>query len=59
MSNLILILVGLFIALALVIKITERHGKPVSTEQQGKFSRIIIILIVIMAIAHLIQNVWS
>ena len=43
--NLILILVGLFAALAIVVKITEKKGKPLDPEQQQRYSKIIMVLV--------------
>ena len=42
---LILILVGLFAALAIVVKITEKKGKPLDAEQQQRYSKIIMVLV--------------
>ena len=54
--NLISILVVLFITLFVVIKVTERHSKPLTVEQQGKLAKIAMVLIVIMLIAGLIRS---
>lgn len=54
--NLISILVLLFIALFVVVKLTERHGKPLTHEQQGKLSKIAMVLIFVMLIAALIKG---
>ncbi len=43
--NLILILVALFAALAIVVKITEKKGKPLDAEQQQRYSKIIMVLV--------------
>lgn len=43
--NLVLILVGLFAALAIVVKITEKKGKPLDAEQQQRYSKIIMVLV--------------
>ncbi len=55
MGNLLLIIVVLFAVLALVVKLTEKHAKPMGNEQQSKFSRIIIILILILSVGRLLQ----
>ena len=54
--NLISILVLLFIALFVVVKLTERHGKPLTHEQQGKLSKIAMVLIFVMLMAALIKG---
>lgn len=54
--NLISILVLLFVTLFIVVKLTERHGRPLTTEQQGKLSKIAMVLIVVMLIATLIKS---
>ena len=54
--NLISILVLLFITLFIVVKLTERHGKPLTAEQQGKLSKIAMVLIAVMLIATLIKS---
>ena len=54
--NLISILVVLFIALFIVVKLTERHGKVLTAEQQSKLSKIAIVLIGIMLVAALVKN---
>ena len=54
--NLISILVVLFITLFVVVKVTERHSKPLTTEQQGKLAKIAMVLIAVMLIAGLISG---
>ena len=54
--NLISILVVLFITLFVVVKVTERHSKPLTAEQQGKLAKIAMVLIFIMLIAALIRS---
>ncbi|WP_020584981.1 hypothetical protein [Endozoicomonas elysicola] len=54
--NLISILVLLFITLFIVVKLTERHGKSLTSEQQSKLSKIAMVLIFVMLIAALIKN---
>ncbi|WP_257296559.1 hypothetical protein [Endozoicomonas sp. YOMI1] len=54
--NLISILVLLFITLFVVVKLTERHGKPLTNEQQGKLAKIAMVLIVVMLVAALIKS---
>ncbi len=55
MGALLTILLVLFVALAIVVKITEKYGKPMEPEQQSKLWRILIILIFISLFARLIQ----
>ncbi|MFK0571522.1 hypothetical protein [Endozoicomonas sp.] len=54
--NLISILVLLFITLFIVVKLTERHSKALTNEQQGKLAKIAMVLIFVMLIAALIKN---
>ena len=54
--NLISILVLLFITLFIVVKLTEHHGKSLTSEQQSKLSKIAMVLIFVMLIAALIKN---
>ena len=54
--NLISILVVLFITLFVVVKVTERHGKALTAEQQGKLAKVAMALIFIMLIAGLIRS---
>ncbi len=54
--NLISILVVLFIALFIVVKLTERHGKALTAEQQNKLSKIAIVLMCIMLVAAIIKK---
>ncbi len=54
--NLISILVILFIVLFVVVKLTERYGKSLTVEQQGKLAKTAMVLIAIMLIAGLIRS---
>ncbi|WP_299732705.1 hypothetical protein [uncultured Endozoicomonas sp.] len=54
--KLISILVILFISLFVVVKLTEKHGKPMTAEQQSKLSRIAMVLIFVMIVAGLIKS---
>ena len=57
--TLFIILGVLFAVLAVVVYFTERHGKPMSAEQQSKLSRISIILIFVLLVAGLIKAMVS
>ena len=54
MESLLIILVCLFAALFVVVKLTEKHGKPLEPEQQSKLSRIFIVLLVVLIVARAI-----
>ncbi|MEE8057554.1 MAG: hypothetical protein V3T17_06935 [Pseudomonadales bacterium] len=56
MGSLLLIILILFAVLALVVKVTEKHAKPLDNVQQSKISGIIIILILVMLVGRLIQH---
>jgi hypothetical protein len=43
--NLLIILVVLFAALALIVKLTEGRAKPLDPEQQQRYSKIIMVLV--------------
>lgn len=54
--NLILILVVLFAALAVVVKLTEKHGKPLDAEQQQRYSKVIMVLVFVSLIGAMIKQ---
>lgn len=54
--NLILILVVLFAALAVVVKITEKKGKPLDPEMQQRYSKIIMILVFLTLIGAMFKQ---
>lgn len=54
--TLLIILAVLFAAVALMVVLGERFGKPIETEQQSKYSKIITILIVVLLVSVLIKN---
>ena len=56
MGNLLLILGVLFVALFIVVKLTERYAKPVDEQQQAKMSRIAMILIMLVLVLGLIRH---
>lgn len=45
MTNLFLILLCLFAALAIVVKVAERYGKPLEPEESQRMSKILWVLI--------------
>ena len=54
--ELIIILGVLFLAVALMVTLVERYGKPMDEQQQSKYSKIIPILVFIMLAAALIKQ---
>jgi uncharacterized membrane protein required for colicin V production len=57
MENLLLILLGLFAALFLVVKLTEKFGTPMEPQEQMKMSRWAMILLAILLVGSLLR-VW-
>ncbi|MCP3907542.1 MAG: hypothetical protein GY712_05945 [Oceanicoccus sp.] len=55
MGNLLLVLGVLFAALFIVVKLTERHAKPVDEQQQAKMSRIAMVSIMLLLVLGLIR----
>lgn len=58
MPAIVQILIILAIAIAGVLMITSRTGKPLSEEDQAKYGKIIYILVPIVAIAATIRFVF-
>ncbi|ARN74957.1 hypothetical protein [Oceanicoccus sagamiensis] len=56
MSNLLLILGVLFVALVVVVKLTERFAKPVDERQQANMSRLAMVLIMLLLVLGLIRH---
>jgi len=54
---LIIILAGVFAAVALMVVLGERFGKPMSAEQQEKFSKTIWILVFVLLLAALVKEI--
>ncbi|HSG62856.1 MAG TPA: hypothetical protein VLA24_15640 [Pseudomonadales bacterium] len=54
--NLLLILVVLFAALAVVVKITEKKGQPLDVEQQQRYSKIIMVLVFLTLLGAMIKQ---
>lgn len=55
MTNLLLILVVLFAALFLVVKLTERFSKPLQAEESQRLSKIIIFLVAATMLASAVK----
>lgn len=56
MTNLIIILVVLFVTLAIVVTVAEKYAKPVDEKQQSKLSFITLLLMGGLLIAALFQQ---
>lgn len=54
--TLIMILACVFLAVALMVVLGERFGKPMTDEQQGKFGNITRILVFVLIIAAIIKT---
>ena len=59
MENLFKLLFILFAAVALMVFVLERFGKPMEAEQQSKLSRWVLPLIAILLIAQLLRYYFS
>lgn len=59
MATLLIILLCLFASLALVVKLTEKHGKPLEPEQQAKLSRIFIVLLAVLLVAQAVRYFFT
>ncbi|MGK0441091.1 MAG: hypothetical protein ACJA0N_000887 [Pseudohongiellaceae bacterium] len=55
MATLFTVLACLFAALFVVVKLTEKHGKPLEAEQQQQYSKIITVLVGVMLLATAIK----
>jgi hypothetical protein len=53
--TLIIILACVFLAVALMVVLGERFGKPMTDEQQGKFGKIIRVLVFFLIVAAIIK----
>ena len=56
--TLLIILACVFLAVFLMVFLGERYGKPMTDEQQGKYGKIIPILVFVMIIAAIIKSVF-
>ncbi|WP_339671620.1 hypothetical protein [Dasania marina] len=55
MGTLLSILACLFVALFVLVKLTEKHGKVLAPEQQQALSKVIVALVAISLVAGLIK----
>ena len=53
--TLIIILVCVFGAVALMVILGERFGSPIDEEQQGKYSKILVVLVFVALIGGIIK----
>lgn len=53
--TLIIILACVFLAVALMVLLGERFGKPMTEEQQGKFGKITRILVFVLIVAAIFK----
>jgi len=56
--TLLIILACVFLAVFLMVVLGERFGKPMSDEQQGKYNKVIPVLVFILIIAAIIKAVF-
>ena len=56
--TLIIILVCVFVAMFLMVTLGEKFGKPMTDEQQGKYSQIISILVFVLIVAAIIKTMF-
>lgn len=55
MTKLAILLGGLFVALAVVVKLTERFGQPMEQDKMQKYSSILVVLLVILVLASVLK----
>lgn len=56
MTNLLIILLVLALALIVVVAFTEKYAKPMDSQQQSKLARIAMVLIMVLLIGRLLQH---
>lgn len=56
MGNLLIIVGVLFIALFIVVKLTEKYARPVDQQQQAKMSRLAMVLMLLVMVMALIRH---
>ena len=56
--TLIIILACVFIAVFLMVTLGEKYGKPMTDEQQGKYGKILPILVFILLGAAIIKTMF-
>jgi len=54
--TLLIILACVFGGVALMVVLGEKFGKPLSNEEQGKYSKIIMVLVFVLLIAGMIKG---
>ncbi|GLX84999.1 hypothetical protein tloyanaT_12510 [Thalassotalea loyana] len=55
--TLLIILACVFGGVALMVLLGEKYGKPMDEQQQGKYSKIIMILVFVLLIAAMIRGI--
>jgi uncharacterized membrane protein required for colicin V production len=53
--TLLMIILAVFVGIALMVILGERFGKPISDEEQAKYSKIIPILVFVLLFGSLIK----
>ncbi len=56
--TLIIILACVFVAVFLMVTLGEKFGKPMTDEQQGKYGKIIRILVFVLIVAAIIKTMF-
>ena len=56
--TLIIILACVFIAVFLMVTLGEKFGKPMTDEQQGKYGKIVPILVFVLIVAAIIKTMF-
>lgn len=54
--TLLIILGVVFLAVFLMVVLGEKFGSPMSAQQQGKFSKIVMVLVFILILSAIIKN---
>ena len=55
--TLIIILACVFLAVFLMVTLGEKFGKPMTDEQQGKYSKVITVLVFIAIVGAIIKTI--
>lgn len=55
--TLLYILVAVFVGIGLMVFLGERFGKPMSEEEQGKYSKILPILVFVLILGAIIREI--
>ncbi len=56
--TLIIILLCVFVAMFLMVTLGEKFGKPMTDEQQGKYSKITRILVFVLIVAAIFKTMF-